>query len=111
MSATKFSWCCSTFACAMRLTKSPTVNPYFVFLDHFRSNLQKRGICNLKPTVVSKVAGIKWRQMTPDQKSVFIEIAQINRSRMNKTPRLGLPVGGVRRCLIKRIPRAVKEHF
>ncbi|XP_044571362.1 uncharacterized protein LOC123257231 [Drosophila ananassae] len=112
MLATKISWCCSTFAFSMRLGKSPTVNPYFVFLDHFRNNLQKRGICQLKPTVINKVAGIKWRKMTPAQKSVFIEIAQINRSRMNTTiPRLGLPVGGVKRCLIKKVPRAVKETF
>ncbi|XP_037714737.1 uncharacterized protein LOC119550239 [Drosophila subpulchrella] len=105
MSAAKFRVTCSTLGWAMRMIKSFSVNPYFVFLAQFRSNLQKRGIHQLKPTSIAKIAGRKWREMTPNQKSVFIEIAKINGARIKKRARPSVPVGGVRRCRIKGVPK------
>ncbi|XP_044249211.1 uncharacterized protein [Drosophila takahashii] len=107
MSSPNFRVSCSTFGWAMRMTKSLSVNPYFLFLDQFRSNLQKRGILQLKPISIAKIAGRKWRQMTAEQKSVFIEIAKINSARTRMRARPRLPVGGVRRCRIKRVPKEI----
>ncbi|XP_044316202.1 uncharacterized protein LOC123037798 [Drosophila rhopaloa] len=109
MSAENFRVSFSTFGWAMRMNKSLSVNPYFVFLDQFRSNLQRRGIHHLKPIDVAKIGGRKWREMTPAQKSVFIEIAQINRSRIRKRTRPRLPVGGAKRCRIKRTHKMSKS--
>ncbi|XP_041450182.1 high mobility group B protein 2 [Drosophila obscura] len=59
--------------------QSRAINPYFVFLDQFRDNLRKLGIKNIKPTVVAKMCGQKWREMSDAQKSVYIEKAKNNR--------------------------------
>ncbi|XP_039228013.1 uncharacterized protein LOC120320986 [Drosophila yakuba] len=96
---------CSTLAWTMRPSKSLSANPYFVFLDHFRINLQKRDIYQLKPISLAKIAGRKWREMTVAQKSVFVQIAEINRARIKGRGRPSVPVGGVRRCRIKRVHR------
>ncbi|XP_041563299.1 uncharacterized protein LOC121466835 [Drosophila elegans] len=95
----------------MRMTKPLSVKPYFVFLDQFRSNLQRRGIHQLKQFDVAKIAGRKWREMTPAQKSVFIKIAQINCSRNRTRTRPRLPVGGVRRCCIKRASKSERNSL
>ncbi|XP_034120558.1 high mobility group B protein 2 [Drosophila guanche] len=58
---------------------SRAINPYFVFLDQFRDNLKKRNIQNIKPTVVAKMCGQKWREMSKAQKSVYIKKAKENR--------------------------------
>ncbi|XP_052839067.1 uncharacterized protein LOC128254214 [Drosophila gunungcola] len=110
MSAENFLVSSSTFGWAMRMTKVLSVKPLLCFLDQFRSNLQRRGIHQLKQFDVAKIAGRKWREMTPAQKSVFIEIARINCSRNRTRTRPRLPVGGVRRCRIKRASKDSKSE-
>ncbi|XP_041632893.1 uncharacterized protein [Drosophila kikkawai] len=70
--------------CQRSNCRSPngSVNPYFVFLCEFRKNLKKRGVLNLKPTSVAKIAGRKWREMTPAQKWVYIETAKTNKAKI-----------------------------
>nr|NP_001369096.1 uncharacterized protein Dmel_CG46428, isoform C [Drosophila melanogaster]QJC18719.1 uncharacterized protein Dmel_CG14480, isoform C [Drosophila melanogaster] len=79
----------------MRPSKFPSANPYFIFFDHFRINLQKRDICHLKPISLAKIAGRKWREMTTAQKSVFVQIAEINRARLRARGRPSVPVVGL----------------
>ncbi|XP_043064162.1 uncharacterized protein LOC122320109 [Drosophila ficusphila] len=97
MSSANFRVSCFTFGWAMRENKSLAVNPYFVFLHQFRRNLKKRGIHQLNPVAVAKIAGRKWREMSPAQKSVFIEIAKINRARVGTRKRPTVLVAGARR--------------
>lgn len=48
-----------------------SVNPYFAFLAQFRANLEERGVRNVKATIVTQMAGKKWRQMSESQKEIY----------------------------------------